>query len=36
MEIQMRHKEANEITMKLGEDFICDHLGFDQLIFSMA
>ena len=34
----MRHnKEAKEITIKLGEDFVCDHLGFfDQLISSMA
>ena len=36
MEIQMCHKEEKEITMKLGEDFVCDHLGFDQLISSMA
>ena len=36
MEIQRCHKEENGITIKLGEDFVCYHLGFDQLISSLA
>ena len=32
MEIQRCHKEAKKIIIKLGEDFVCYHLRFDQLI----